>query len=291
MESPSGSDSPTGAPGRAGRAGEGYRVERPCPSGPPDWPLPPAERPPGPDRTPRSPSVSGVGGEGGPNPAAELGDGEQTCSFPGRPPRQDPEGTRGAALRWALTRVWCRLRPAMYFSRAAADRASLKRAGVRPGRAHAVAVRRLVPVVAAGAVHGSGGPKSRPSILRGSAAASPPPGPWPSPWWTGQSPWPAQSQSPLAAGLRAACMARRRPAGLALGCGPAARCRRTAGGGPPGGQGGAARGGAQGVLAVEETGRGRNRREGEKGKGGGKRNKVQKVVLPFGTRGCRRGQK
>lgn len=93
--------------GRAGRAGEGYRVERPCPSGPPDWPLPPAERPPGPDRTPRSPSVSGSGEKEGPNPQCELGDGGTDLVV--SPGPASPAGSRGyergRALRWALTRV------------------------------------------------------------------------------------------------------------------------------------------------------------------------------------------
>lgn len=71
------------------------------------------------------------------------------------------------------------------------------------------------------------------------------------------------------------------------GGGPAAQDAQAAGGGaPPGDQAELSEAAHTASWRGEEKGRGINRGEKEKGE---EKNKFQKVVLPFGVRGCRCG--
>lgn len=126
------------------------------------------------------------------------------------------------------------------------------------------------------------GPKSRPSILRGGAAVSLPAS-------RGLSQSSGESWGPRAAG--APRRASRRPAGLSLSLGPAARGARTAalGRSPPGGRA-ELRKEARSASGPGKTGRGRGRRgkRGARRVGGEEKkkerereNKFQKVASPL----------
>lgn len=83
--------------GRAGRTGEGYKVQRPCASGPPDWPLPRTKRPPWACPYPVGTLCTGRGRRRGRIPSASAGMGEQTRQFPRAGlPRRTPRGQEGA---------------------------------------------------------------------------------------------------------------------------------------------------------------------------------------------------
>lgn len=117
-------------------------------------------------------------------PVAIGGDRSRSSSR-GLPP-QDPGGTgRGGHSAGHLPGCGWRLRPAMYFPGGSGP--GKPEAGRRPAVAAPtrwLSMARPESSGGGGPCTDRGGPKSRPSILRGSAAASPPPGPRASLSWT-----------------------------------------------------------------------------------------------------------